>query len=89
LVTRCWWTTPYYCACTSLPAVGSERENASAWVPTDVVTQLDFICLLAEKKLANVTATLEELELAKVGPCFLQAPMGSTEDGGCGGVACC
>lgn len=49
-----------------LTAVGSERADASAWVPTDVVTQLDFICLLHEKKLANMTATLEELGLAKV-----------------------
>ncbi|KAJ9518243.1 hypothetical protein QJQ45_010149 [Haematococcus lacustris] len=47
--------------------LGSEKEGASAWVPTDVVTQLDFVKLLAEKGLAQVEATVEELGLAKVG----------------------
>lgn len=36
-------------------------------VPTDVVTQLDFVALLAEKGLVSgVTSTVDELGLARV-----------------------
>mmetsp|Transcript_4244 Transcript_4244/g.7022 ORF Transcript_4244/g.7022 Transcript_4244/m.7022 type:complete len:393 (-) Transcript_4244:651-1829(-) len=44
---------------------GTEKEGASSWVPTDVVTQLDLVSLLVEKGLASVPATLEELGLAR------------------------
>lgn len=46
-------------------AQGSEKEGASAWVPTDVVTQLDLVNLLVEKGLASVSATVDELGLAR------------------------
>mmetsp|Transcript_12252 Transcript_12252/g.29870 ORF Transcript_12252/g.29870 Transcript_12252/m.29870 type:complete len:380 (-) Transcript_12252:561-1700(-) len=44
---------------------GSEKEGASAWVPTDVVTQLDMVGLLAEKGLSGVASSVDDLGLAR------------------------
>lgn len=45
---------------------GTESEGASAWVPTDVVSQLDLVELVVEKGLADgVSASIDELGLAR------------------------
>lgn len=44
---------------------GTEKEGASGWVPTDVVTQLDLVTLLVEKGLASVQTSVDDLGLAR------------------------
>lgn len=48
----------------NIPA-GTVKENASAWIPTDVVTQLDMVALLAEKGLSGVASSIDDLGLAR------------------------
>lgn len=51
---------------------GSEKEGASAWLPTDVVSQSDMVALLWEHRAklgATAEQTIEALEMCEVSRC--------------------